>query len=219
LSPSCNKVRKCAIWLIEIDVYMERLSGIDLESASRTIVWISKLINVILPTRTTTVTIVVKSRAARIIAFMSSCLPSPLICFHNIKLWTIITINLVSITVVIAVCVPKLTSWVFTRHAYKVKSSDAPTITFGKINIIRNWSSKKIWSEKRVWIKLRWFRKITSIIIRDSHCAVVRFWRGHSHVQSFLYSIYRYLKGSVAILWLMRCYSKWCYTSADEIVL
>ena len=87
---------------------MEPFSGIDFEVATGTIIRVCEFINVVLIARTTSVTIAVKSITTWGVAFMSCCLPSPLVCFHDIKFRTVVSINLICIAIPVPVCVPEL---------------------------------------------------------------------------------------------------------------
>ena len=47
---------------------------------------------------------------------MSSGLPGPGVSFHDVELRTVISVDLVSVAVVVAIGVPVVTVAVFTRH-------------------------------------------------------------------------------------------------------
>lgn len=147
---------------------MELLGSINLKVASGTIVSVCQLVNVVLPAGTCAVTIIVKTFAGGGIARVGSCLPGPLVGLHNVKLGAIVSINLVSITIVIAVGVPEVAVAVFTRHSYKVESSNAATVALTEINIVFDRATKEVRSVETSRVKRGSLGKIaTSVVWHD----------------------------------------------------
>ncbi len=99
---------------------------------------------------------------------MGSSLPGPLVGFHNVKLGAIVSINLVSITIVITISVPEVTISVFARHSYKVESSNASTIALTEINIVFNRATKEVRCVETSRVKRGSLRKVaTSVVWHD----------------------------------------------------
>ena len=127
--------------LVKIELDMELFLSVNLELSSWTVVVVTKLVNVVLPARSRSIAIVVES-VVWSIARVSSCLPSPLVSFHDIELRAIVTTNLVTIAVVVPICVPEVTILAFPWHTDQVDGSNASAVSGAEINVILNTSAK-----------------------------------------------------------------------------
>ncbi len=88
---------------------MEWLLSVDLVLTARTIIVVADLILRVLDACASTVALVVKAFAVWCIAGVYSGLRNEHVCLHNVVLWTIVSTNLVSITVVVTIGVPVIT--------------------------------------------------------------------------------------------------------------
>ena len=95
---------------------------------------------------------------------MGSGLPGPLVGLHNVKLRAIISINLVSITIVVTISVPEIAVAVFARHSDKVEGSNAATVALTEINVIFHSTTKEVRSVETSWVKRGGLGKVAAAI-------------------------------------------------------
>ena len=131
LRHSCYETAEATITFVEIKLDVEPLFSIDFETSAGTVVWVSKLVDVVLPARSRSIAVIVESSWTRVIALMSSRLPWPLISFHDIEFRTVVTTYLIRITVVVTISIPQIAVLILTRHANQVQSGNAATVTSG----------------------------------------------------------------------------------------
>ena len=60
---------------------------------------------------------------------MRRCLEGPLVCLHDIKFRAEVSTNLIGVTVVVSVCVPGISIYIFAWCLEQVKGSNAATVT------------------------------------------------------------------------------------------
>jgi len=181
--------------LVEVELDVELLSGIDLEVAAGTVVTVLKLVDVVLPAGTGTVAVRVESVSVGSIALVGGRLPWPLVSLHDVELGAVVTTYLVTIAVVVTIGVPQLTTRVLARHTDQVESSDASAVTGRKVNIVLDGAAKKVGSEEVVGIKGCTLRKVASATEGNNDVRAARLVWVDGHVEGLLLSVDSHLNG------------------------
>jgi hypothetical protein len=110
--------------LVEGNLDMELLLGVDLELGAWAVIVVLQLIDVVLTAFSSSVAIVVEAFAVWGIARVSSCLPSPLVGLLEVELGTEVAVNFVGVTVVVTISFPGVAILVLSWHANHVDGSD-----------------------------------------------------------------------------------------------
>ena len=121
---------------------MERLLSINFVLTARTVIVVTNFVFCVLDACASAVTLAVKTFAVWCIAGVNSSLRNEHVCLHNVVLWTIVSTNLVGITVVITIGVPVITVSVLTWSTNQVEGSDAATVRLAEVDIILNGATK-----------------------------------------------------------------------------
>ena len=132
----------------KFDLHMEWSSSVDLLTGSENtlLLEISSLL-------ATSVAIVVVWTTSRASVWGSS--PGVLVCFHDIKLWAILSCDVVGVTVIVAVSVVRASVRSNCWKGNSIKCCDTSASSRTEINIVLNRSVEEIWLEKAIWVK-RW---------------------------------------------------------------
>lgn len=125
---------------------MERLLSVNLVLTARTVVVVPDFVLCVLDACAPAVTLVVKAFSVWCIARVNSSLRNEHVCLHNVILWTIVSTNLVGITVVITIGVPVISVSVLAWSTNQVEGSDATTVRLAEVDIILNGATKQVGS-------------------------------------------------------------------------
>jgi len=142
LRPRYSEGAKVFPTLVEVELGVELLVGVNLELAAGTVRVVVQLVLVVLPAGAASVAVVVVTFAAGRVTRVRGGLPGPLVGLHDVELRAVISTDLVGITVVHTV-VRRLISAIrlLAGHGNKVKGSDAATVALAEVHVVLDRAS------------------------------------------------------------------------------
>ena len=135
----------------------------------------------------TSVTAVVVWTISRASVWSSS--PGVLVGLHDIELWAPLPCDVVSVTVVVAISVMRISIRANCWESNSIECGDASASSRTEINIVLNGSVEEIWLEEAIWIERWGLRECSSGIVRTVEIASTSaaLW---SQVESLVFTIY-----------------------------
>lgn len=115
---------------------------------------------------------------------MGRSLKGPLVCLHNVELWTKVSADLIAIAVVVSVGIPVLASRIFAGSRNKIKGSNTSAVALAEVNIIVDSSAKKVGSVNCLAVGGVGRQQHSSFVIRNHDSAVTRLSGTHADIES-----------------------------------
>ena len=91
----------------------------------------------------------------------------PLVGLHDVKLGAVVATNLISITVVVTISVPIVTTSVLSRHRNHVESGDTATVALAEVNIIINCTTEEVRGVELSGVQIWGITEVTTVVKSD----------------------------------------------------
>ena len=141
--------------ILKSDFDVEFQGCVDCERAAWAISIVGELSGGVNPAVSTTVAVGVETISIWRITRVWRGLEGPLVGLHNIKLRAEVSAHLIGVTVVVAICIPGISIYVFAWSLEKIKGSNAATVAKAQVDVVIDTSAKQVWLVKMIGIN-RW---------------------------------------------------------------